>query len=92
MPNYIPFHLAMVYISGVAEILGGLGLLFDSTRFFATWGLIALLFAVFPANIDMAIKAYTKYGLTFFTYLTFFRLPLQFFLIYWLYWAGIQNG
>ena len=56
MPDWIPYHLEMVHISGVAEILGGLGLLVPYTRKMAAWGLILLFFAVFPANIHMAIR------------------------------------
>jgi uncharacterized membrane protein len=55
MPPYIPWHAAMVRISGAFEILGGLGLLVPATRRAAAWGLVALLVAVFPANIYMAM-------------------------------------
>src|SRR5471030_1021204 len=55
MPPYVPAPLAMVYISGVCEILGGAGLLIPVTRSMAAWGLIALLIAVFPANVHMAL-------------------------------------
>src|ERR1700734_1129213 len=51
MPPCVPWHLAMVRISGGLEILGGLGLLVPATRRAAAWGLVALLIAVFPANI-----------------------------------------
>lgn len=54
MPPYIPWHLAMVRISGVFEILGGLGLMLTRTRRAAAWGLVTLLIAVFPANLYMA--------------------------------------
>jgi len=54
MPPYIPWHVAMVRVSGAFEILGGVGLLVPETRKAASWGLIALLVAVFPANIYMA--------------------------------------
>jgi uncharacterized membrane protein len=55
MPPWIPWHLAMVDISGAAEIAGGIGLLIPSLRRAAAWGLVALLIAVFPANIYMAM-------------------------------------
>ena len=55
MPPYIPWHLAMVYISGVAEIAGGIGLLVPILRKPAAWGLVVLLIAVFPANVYMAV-------------------------------------
>lgn len=51
MPPYVPWHLSMVRISGVFEILGGLGLLVSQMRRAAAWGLVALLIAVFPANL-----------------------------------------
>jgi uncharacterized membrane protein len=54
MPPYIPWHVAMVRLSGGCEILGGLGLLIPQTRRMAAWGLVALLIAVFPANLYMA--------------------------------------
>lgn len=88
MPEYIPWHKVLVWISGAAEIAGGVGILLPSTRMWAVFGLIALLLAVFPANIDMAVKAYRNKGLTTYTWLLFLRLPLQFVLMYWVWWAG----
>lgn len=55
MPPYLPWHLELVWLSGVFEILGGVGLLVPATRRFAAWGLLALLVAVFPANVHMAM-------------------------------------
>lgn len=56
MPPYLPWHLELVWISGVFEALGGVGLLVPATRRLAGWGLLALLVAVFPANVHMAIN------------------------------------
>jgi uncharacterized membrane protein len=84
IPPYLPWPVALVYISGVAEIgLGGL-LLFERWSRLAAWGLIALLLAVFPANIHMALhpELYpwaSSLGL-------WLRLPLQSALIAWAYW------
>ena len=55
MPPYVPFPLAMVQISGVAEIALGVLLLVPGCSAAAAWGLIALLVAVFPANVQMAL-------------------------------------
>ncbi len=91
MPDYIPYHLAMVYISGAAEIVGGLGILFENTQSWAGWGLILLLIAVFPANINMTVESIQKSGYTsLFSMATIARLPLQFALIYWIYWACLK--
>ena len=91
MPDYIPMHRTMVYLSGVAEIAGGIGILFPPVRYAAAIGLMVLLLAVFPANIDMAVKAYRNHGLTGYSMLLILRLPLQFVLIYWVYWAAIMH-
>lgn len=91
MPDYIPWHKAMVYISGIAELLGGAGVLMGETRVVAGYGLIILLFAVFPANVDMAYKAFQQYGLTGRTWILLLRLPLQFVLMYWIYWAAVAS-
>ncbi len=56
VPAVLPAKLWLVWISGVAEIAGGLGLLVPRTRRWAGYGLIALYVAVFPANINMAIN------------------------------------
>lgn len=92
MPDYIPCHRALVLFSGVAEVLGGLGVLMPKTQFWAACGLIVLLVAVFPANIDMSVQAVRHQGWgSWYTGATLLRLPLQFVLIYWVYWACIQH-
>ena len=54
MPPYLSYHKELIYISGIIEIILGIMLLFEKTRFLAGWGLILLLVAVFPANIYAA--------------------------------------
>lgn len=54
VPPLLPFRLALVYASGFAEVALGVGLLFERTRRLAAWGIIALLVAIFPANVYMA--------------------------------------
>jgi uncharacterized membrane protein len=53
MPPYVPYHLELVYISGVFEILGALGILFARFRLWAGNGLIVLTLCVTPANVHM---------------------------------------
>jgi uncharacterized membrane protein len=89
MPPYIPWHLAMVYISGVAEIAGGLGLLVPMLRKPAAWGLVALLIAVFPANVYMAMDHIQVTARPIPQALLWARLPLQAVMIWLvLYCAG----
>ncbi|MED5253710.1 MAG: DoxX family protein, partial [Pseudomonadota bacterium] len=56
MPPSFPLHEEAVYISGFFEIVGGIGVLIPRFRKIAGWGLVALLIAVYPANIYMAIS------------------------------------
>lgn len=56
VPAFLPAPLMLVYVSGFFEILGGVGLWIHHVRFWAGWGLITLLVAVFPANINMAVN------------------------------------
>jgi len=58
MPPWLPAKAAANLISGAAEIAGGLGLLIPALRRPAAWGLIALLIAVFPANIQVAVQGH----------------------------------
>ena len=88
MPGYVPNHKAMVFWSGVFEVLGGIGIMIPFSKTFSAIGLILLLIAVFPANIDMFRKAYKKRGFSFYTLATLLRLPIQFWLIYWVYAAA----
>jgi uncharacterized membrane protein len=84
VPPYLPWPEALVYISGVAEILLGTLLAIPKTSGLAAWGLIALLIAVFPANIHMAMHP-ELYPTTPETALLI-RLPLQFVMIALAYW------
>lgn len=81
MPTYIPFHLKLVYVSGIVEILCGIFLLFPQTQSIGAWLAIALFIAVFPANIQMA-KDFYEVGHKF-LWLAILRLPLQLVLIWW---------
>jgi uncharacterized membrane protein len=81
MPPYLPFHLPLVYISGFCEILLSILLLPASTRTLGAWGIIILLIAIFPANLQMAGNFYRKKHS--FLWLAVLRLPLQLLLIWW---------
>jgi uncharacterized membrane protein len=88
MPPYVPWHLPMVLISGILEILGGLGLLVAQTRRYAAWGLVALLVAVFPANLYMATNPIDAGAASIAPSLRWGRLPLQLLLVWWLLWCS----
>jgi uncharacterized membrane protein len=87
MPPYLPWHAELVFLSGVAEVLCGLGLLLPQTRKLAAWGTIALLIAVFPANVHVAVNDIPVFGATEGPgALGYIRLPFQLVLIAWAYW------
>ncbi len=84
MPPYLPLHLELVYLSGAVEICLGIALLIRRCRQMAAWGIIALLVAIYPANIHMALNAhlfpeFSSLGL-------YLRLPVQLLFIAWAYW------
>ena len=83
MPPYLPLHLELVYLSGFFEV--GLGLLLLVPRFsrLAAWGIIALLIAVFPANIYLFQH---QELLPASPMLHLLRLPLQAVFILWAFW------
>lgn len=86
VPPYLPGALALVYLSGLFEVLGGLGLLLERTRVPAAWGLIALYVAVFPANIHMALHEVVPTGTQPLpVWALWARLPLQLVFIGWAY-------
>ncbi len=86
MPDALPAHLALVYVSGIAEIAGGLGLILPATRRLAAWGLVALLVAIVPANLNMALNDLPLDATRIPTWALWARLPLQAVLIAWAWW------
>ncbi len=72
----------LVAISGVAELAGGVGLLFPATRNAAGIGLIVMLLAVWPANWYMALDA-GRFAAVAPAWLLWLRVPLQLPLIWW---------
>jgi uncharacterized membrane protein len=84
MPPFLPAHLFLVQVSGVFEIALGVFLLIPKYQRIAAWGLIALLIAVFPANIYMALNTdlfpeFSPLGI-------WLRLPFQAVIVGWAYW------
>jgi len=91
MPGWLPSPLLLVNISGIAEIAGGVGVLIPATRQFSGWGLIALLIAVFPANLHVAMQGHMP-GFALSPFALWLRLPLQLVLIVWVWWTSIFPG
>lgn len=85
VPDYLGYHKELVIISGVFEILGAIGILFPPTRLLAGYGLIALIVAVYPANINMALhpEEYKNISELF----LYIRLPFQLLFVWFVWWA-----
>jgi len=90
MPPYLPAHLFLIYLSGIFQIVLGILLLIPKYTRLAAWGLIALLIAVFPANVYMAMNAemFAEFSLT----ALYLRLPLQIVLIAWAFWFTLSDN
>jgi uncharacterized membrane protein len=56
VPPFVPFADAMIYLSGVLELLGAAGLVLTATRWAAGWSLVALFVTLLPANIYAAVE------------------------------------
>jgi uncharacterized membrane protein len=98
VPPQFPRPRTLVYLSGIAEVVLGVGVLFERTRRRSAWGLIALLVAVFPANVYMAtsddlelegvparVRDAPDAAL-------WARLPLQAVLVAWAWWYTDQSS
>ena len=86
VPPQLPYPEAIVYISGFFEILGGIGLFIPLVSQAAAWGLVLLLIAVYPANINMAVNNIHINNIPDGNWFQAIRLPFQFVLIAWAYW------
>ena len=94
LPDFVPNKLAVVYLTGIFEILAAIGLLLPSFRLTTGWVLIIFLILIVPANIYAALKQvdyqkanYDGYGINY----LWFRIPLQVLFISWVYYFAIRN-
>ena len=88
MPPYIPAPVIMIYISGVAEMLGGVAVLVPRTRAVAAWGIVALLIAVSPVHINMCLHPDKFANIP--LWIIWFRLPLQFVFMAWAWYYTLD--
>jgi uncharacterized membrane protein len=92
VPSWLPAPRALVLVSGAFEILGGVGLLVARARRLASWGLVALYVAVFPANVNMAVNHLRLGDADMPTWALWARLPLQAVLVAWALWVGRDDA
>ncbi|HVZ98419.1 MAG TPA: hypothetical protein VG847_16170 [Chitinophagaceae bacterium] len=93
IPGFIPFKNALVFVTGIFEIIAGIGLLFTNYRTITAWSLIIFFLLMLPANIHAAIKKVDYQKGNFegsgINYL-WFRIPLQIFFIAWVYFFSVK--
>lgn len=92
MPEYLNYHLELVYLSGFFEILFGILLIFKKTRFFGAWGVFILLICVFPANIYLYNSEAAQIALDISKSQALIRLPFQIPLLILAYWHSNEKS
>lgn len=94
LPDFIPFKIETVYLTGIIEIVAAIGLFIPNFRIVTAWLLIVFFILILPANIYAAIKHIDYQKGTFdgngLTYL-WFRVPLQILFIIWVYLSSIKG-
>ena len=92
MPPYLPLHRELVYLSGAAEVLGGVGLFPKRTRRAAGIWLVLLLIAVLPANVQMLLDARAAGEPPWWVAMLWLRLPAQPALMWWVWRVSADRG
>jgi uncharacterized membrane protein len=88
VPPGFPSPKILVIMSGLAEVAGGVGVLVRPLRRVAGWGLIALLVAIYPANIYMALYP-EHFKIT--AWILWVRLPFQLLFLWWVWWSTLSS-
>jgi len=91
MPEWVPWPGGANVVSGVGEVLGGIGLLVPVARAAAGGGLVLLLVAVLPANLHVALLGHMP-GSSFSPAVLWIRLPLQLVLMAWVAWVAFPGA
>ena len=92
LPASIPMRTEILYITGILEVLGAIGILIPSLSKKASVALIAFLIAVLPANIYSAFANVDFGGHEMGPIYLLLRIPFQIFLIAWIYYFGIKRA
>lgn len=92
MPPWIPWPELLQKIAGAAEISGGIGVLIPRFRRAAAWGLLALLLAIFPANLHLALNGWPAAPTPIAGWILWARLPLQLVFGAWVWWTCLAKA
>ena len=92
MPEFIPAKREMVYFTGLCELAAVIGLLWNRTARLASILLIIFYILVLPANIAGSLKSVQFGGMQLGPLYLLFRIPLQIFFIWWVWWFGLRKN
>ena len=92
MPDFVPAKRELVYFTGVCELAAVVGLVWNKTARLASVLLIVFLVLVLPANIAGSLKSVNFGGMEYGTWYLLFRVPLQVFFIWWVWYFGIKKN
>ena len=91
MPDFVPAKREVVYLTGVIELLAVIGLLLDRTTWITSILLIIFFLCVLPANIAGSLKSVQYGGMEYGPWYLLFRVPLQIFFIWWVWYFGLRR-
>ena len=92
MPDFVPAKRELVYFTGVCELAAVVGLVWNKTARLASVLLIVFFVLVLPANIAGSLKSVNFGGMEYGTWYLLFRVPLQVFFIWWVWYFGIKKN
>lgn len=92
MPDFLPAKRELVYFTGICELLAVIGLVWSRTARLASILLIVFFILVLPANIAGSLKSVQFGGMEYGPWYLLFRVPLQLFFIWWVWYFGIRTG
>ncbi len=91
MPEFLPWKLELVYFTGVCELAAAVGLLWEKTARLTAVMLIVFFVAILPANILGSLRSVEFSGMQYGPWYLLFRIPLQLFFIWWVWYFGIRR-
>ena len=91
MPDFMPAKRELVYFTGACELAAVVGLIWNRTARLASILLIVFFVLVLPANIAGSLKSVNFGGMEYGPWYLLFRVPLQVFFIWWVWWFGIKK-
>ena len=92
IPPFVPFAVAIIYVTGVIEVVAGLLVLPERTRRWAGWFLIAMLVGLLPFNVWSAIERVPFGGHEMGPKYLLVRVPVQLVLMAWCYWFAARRA